>query len=322
MRTKKLKNIKVLKIDNKQIPGYLEWINIKNAKKKEIEYLRKKFKFNLCDLKDSLSKNYAQRPKIKERGNYIFIVLRFPYLDKKNKEILTEEVDFFLGKNFLVYLHNDKFKEINSFFHLCERDQTVALSFSGESSATLLYEILNRLFKQCFPLLDEIGIEIDEIEKKIFTSNKEKESVQDIMNTRHNIINFRRIMQTHKNMIKKMISLNSEFFPKQPLRAYYDKLLEQTKDIWEILENHKEVIEILAIANDSLLNYKISDIMKTLTIFSVIVFPLTLIATIFGMNTTDGMPFIHNQFGFEIVIVIMLFGSLFMLLFFEKKKWL
>ena len=142
------------------------------------------------------------------------------------------------------------------------------------------------------------------------------------MKTRYNIINFRRIMQTHKNMIKKMISLNSEFFPKQPLHSYYNKLLEQTKDIWEILENYKEVIEILAIANDSLLNYKISDIMKTLTIFSVIVFPLTLIAAIFGMNTTNGMPFMNNQFGFEIVIIIMLFGSLFMLLFFEKKKWL
>jgi len=70
------------------------------------------------------------------------------------------------------------------------------------------------------------------------------------------------------------------------------------------------------------MNYRLNDIMKTLTIFSVIVFPLTLLAAIFGMNTINGMPFINSINGFWMVIIIMLFGSLGMLIFFKKKKWL
>nr|MCU0680526.1 hypothetical protein [Planctomycetota bacterium] len=71
-----------------------------------------------------------------------------------------------------------------------------------------------------------------------------------------------------------------------------------------------------------MINYNMNNIMKTLTIFSVIVFPLTLLAAVFGMNVVGGMPFINNEYGFWIIIGIMIMGSLFMLLFFERKKWL
>jgi magnesium transporter len=82
------------------------------------------------------------------------------------------------------------------------------------------------------------------------------------------------------------------------------------------------MIEALHDTNESLLNYKISDIMKTLTVFSVIVFPLTLFAAIFGMNTIESMPFVYNENGFWIIIFIMLIACFGMLLFFKKKKWL
>jgi magnesium transporter len=108
----------------------------------------------------------------------------------------------------------------------------------------------------------------------------------------------------------------------EKLRAYYSQLIDYSKTIWRILDNQKEMIEVLNSSNESLLNYRISDIMKTLTIFSVIVFPLTLLAAIFGMNTVNGMPFVGTENGFWIIIAIMLTGCLGMLLFFEKKRWL
>ncbi|MDD5295233.1 MAG: CorA family divalent cation transporter, partial [Patescibacteria group bacterium] len=110
--------------------------------------------------------------------------------------------------------------------------------------------------------------------------------------------------------------------PEKEIKKYYYRLVEHSKRIWEFLENQKDMIEALHATNESLLNYQISDIMKTLTIFSVIVFPLTLLAAIFGMNTMGGMPFAETKNGFWIIIAIMLTGSLGMLAFFEKKKWL
>ncbi|MDD4333124.1 MAG: CorA family divalent cation transporter [Patescibacteria group bacterium] len=98
-------------------------------------------------------------------------------------------------------------------------------------------------------------------------------------------------------------------------------LIDHSKRIWEIIDNQREMIDALHDTNQSFLNYQISSVMKTLTVFSVIIFPLTLLAAIFGMNAVN-MPLIGHPYGFWIIIGIMLFAALGMLWVFEKKKWL
>jgi magnesium transporter len=129
-------------------------------------------------------------------------------------------------------------------------------------------------------------------------------------------------MQNHKNIIKKLIEFDTNLVKEKDIKKYYFQLLDLSKRIWESLENQKEMVEVLNSTNESMLNYHISDIMKTLTIFSVIVFPLTLFAAVFGMNTVDSMPFVNSPFGFWYIVGIMLVASLLMLLFFERKNWL
>jgi magnesium transporter len=97
--------------------------------------------------------------------------------------------------------------------------------------------------------------------------------------------------------------------------------VDHSKRIWETLDNQKEMVEVLNNTNESLLNGQMTDIMKTLTIFSVIVFPLTLLAAIFGMKTKE-MPLIDQPGSFWIIIGIMIICSLAMLAFFKRKKWL
>ena len=101
----------------------------------------------------------------------------------------------------------------------------------------------------------------------------------------------------------------------------YIQLLDLSKRVWESLENQKEMITVLSLTNDALLNYRISDIMKTLTLFSVIVFPLTLFAALFGMNVEGGMPLLDNAGGFWIVLLMMLGGTLGMMIYFKRKRW-
>lgn len=313
-------NIQTVTIDNPRTPNdQLEWTNISLAGKKEIEYLRKRYNFDLTELQASSSKITSQRPRIKKHDDYVFLILHFPVF--KDGKILPEEIDFFLGHGFLVTVHSNKSKELNEFFNYCKKDGDALLSYRFESSAILLYEILHKLMVACYNLLDQNSIAINNAEKIIF-EEEQKRAVTEILHLRRNIINLRKIMQNHKNILKKLILLESSIVPEEDIRKYYNKLIEHSKRIWENLDNQKEVIEVLHETNASLLNYKISDIMKTLTIFSVIVFPLTLLAAIFGMNVVEGMPFINNPYGFWIIIAVMMTGSLFMLLFFERKKWL
>jgi len=316
------KNMQEITVNNpKTLNGKLNWINIANAGKEEIEYLRKKYKFSLSHLQASSAKIFAQRPSftISDDGSYSFLIMHFPIF--VNGKIVSAEIDIFKKKGLFVTIHNNNLSALNDFFGLCKKDCESLLSYQYESSAILLYELLKKIILDCYRLLDESSVQIGKIEEYIF-SHEQKMAVSKILNLRRNVINFRKIMQNHKNIFKKQMARKSEIVPPEIYNKFYGELIEHSKNIWEILENQKEMIEILNDTNESLMNDRLSYIIKTLTIFSVIVFPLTLFAAIFGMNTVESMPFINSSYGFWYIIGIMICGSLGMLYFFEKKKWL
>jgi len=312
------KNISRLKIDNPATKDKeLYWTNVVNPLKKELKYLRDKYKFNFSYLEMSSAKSTAQRPIVVEEKDYIFMILHFPIL--KNKNIIATELDFFIGSNYLITLHQD-IKPMNDFFNLAKKDGESLISYNFESPAALLYELLTRLMQDTFSLLDINNKAITDVEEIIFSENQ-KQAASQILTVRRNFINIRRIMQTHKAVIKKLMSAESHLVGKE-LKLYYDKLVNNSKNIWEILENQKEMIDALQNTNESMLNYQISNIMKTLTLFSVIVYPLTLFASVFGMNTVKSMPLIDHPYGFWLIMVMMVLASSIMIFYFKKKKWL
>jgi magnesium transporter len=315
------KNIHQVNIDNPNtIGGELTWLNITNPGKTEIQYLRqnKKYNFALVHLQASSTKATAQRPLVEKNNDYLFLILHFPIM--RNGSIISTEIEFFIGKDYVVTLH-DNIKTLNDFFSTCKKDGERLLSTKYESTAILLYEILEKLMNDTYQILDSMNITMKNVEKLIF-EQETKKAVSNILSLRRNIINTRSIMQSHKNIIKKLTQTETELVDDAEIRKYYFTLLELSKRIWESLENQKEMIEILNNTNESLMNFNISDVMKTLTIFSVIVFPLTLFAAIFSMKLENGMPFHNTPYNFWIIIGLMLIGGLVMLLFFKKKKWL
>ena len=313
------KNIEQLIIDNPKTPNKeVVWLNITNPGKKDLEFLRKKYNFDPKHLQASSAEVVAQRPKVNRGKNYLFMILHFPVFEKES--VIAGEIEFFIGHGYLITLHNNV-KSLNSFFNECKKDSYSLLSYKFESSAILLYELLEKLITDCFTLLDKNSITISQAEEVIF-SQEQKKAVSQILSLKRNIINIRKIMQNHKNVLTRLTDMESSLVPKEKIKKYYFALIGHSKRIWEILESQKEMIDALHETNESMLNYRISDIMKTLTIFSVMVFPLTLLAAIFGMNTLEGMPFVETANGFWLIIAVMLIGCLGMLLFFERKRWL
>ena len=307
--------IEELIIDNPRTEHSLTWVNVVNAGKNEINYLRKSFNFDLLHLKAAAASSSSQRPVIYRSNNYICLILHFPvFLEDR---IVPMEIDFFFGHGFLVSVHNGN-KILNDFFASSKKSPDSLLSYSLESSAILLYEILKNMMDNTFRLLDENSLKINHIEDMIFR-RRQKEVVSEVLNMRRNIVNIRRIVQNHKNIFQKLLEMESTLVEKNEIKKYYAGLIEHSKLVWENLDNQKELVEVLNSTNESLLNDNMANIMKTLTIFSVIVFPLNLIAAIFGMNAKY-MPIVDSVNGFWIILFIMTGGSLLMLLFFEKKK--
>ena len=277
------------------------------------------YNFDFAQLRASSAKVTAERPMIEQREKYFFLILQFPVFQKN--EIVPAEVDFFISHGLMVTLHSSNLPALNDFFNLCKKDDSSLLVRGLPSSAILLYELLSKLILYCYDLIDQNSAKINEMEKTIF-SHQQKKAVEKILELKRNIINIRRIILNHKNILKKIMEMKSKVISTTKLNHYYLGLIEQTKRIWEFTESQKETIDALNATNESLLNYSINDIIKTLTIFSVIILPLSFLASIFGMNTIDGMPFLSNPNGFWIVLSLMGIGGLGMILFFVRKKWL
>lgn len=311
--------IQEINIDNPKTNDYsLKWISILNAEKKEIDYLKRKFGFNIDHLKASISTVFAQRPMVETPDNYVFVILHFPTF--KGDRIVPGEIEFFIGHGYLITLHNGNLQPLNDFFNFCKKNPDNLLSYNTESSSTLLYELLSRLIKDCYNILDRNSININEAEEIIFDGDQ-KNAVGKILELRRNIINIRKILQNHANILKHLQGMKSSLVPRESIQKHYEDLEEHSRRIWEVLDLQKEMVDVLNDTNESLLNDRMNIIMKTLTLFSVIVFPLTLLSSIFGMNAKF-MPFVDDFYGFWIILAMMAIASVVMLWIFYKKKWL
>lgn len=294
------------------------WLHITKPTPADIEYLRKEFQFHPLDLEDCIGR--IQRPQISEYPHYIFFILTFPFYDRKNKVIESSEMDFFIGPKYLVTISDGLTQVVDNFFHDMQKNDYSQDQYMQSHPVFLLYEVLHRLQNYTMPMLDHVNHDIEEMEHNIF-SGKEKLVAREILNIKRNIVNLRKIMQAHKNIIKKLMSSRTKVFMPDNTEVYFSNILDRTKDIWDILETQKENISAFHEANESLLSYKLNEVIKVLTIISVVLMPANLLAVIFGMRT-DWTPIIGMHLDFYIVISIMLTVMLGLLVIFKKKDWL
>jgi magnesium transporter len=317
----KNKNTKPKDIMEIQFDNGFKWINIPSHDKKHINWLRENFDFEEMDLKDCDPIN--QRPKVNAYPHYNFMILQFPVYNRLTGDIESSEIDFFISKDYLITVHKNDLVPILDIFEKYKINAKKEFK-KTDGAGQLLYEILNQLLHYCFPMLNHISQDIDTIENIIFRieKNTATNSIKEILRIKRNIVNFRKIMQAHKNIISKLILNSENFFTTYKLKIYYSNLINHTKDIWDFLSNYKDTIDALHETQESLVSNKLNDIMKMLTIFSVIVFPLNLIAALFGMNSMNSMPFMENPLDFWIIVTIMVTGVLGMIFYFKAKKWI
>lgn len=296
----------------------LRWIDIPHYREPELEALNQEFDFHPLDLKACLPP--LQRPKLVAYPEYTFMILQFPVYDRNTRKIDSVEIDFFIGKDYLITVHDGRHPVMAEFFEQCAQDLQARQNHFQESAAALLYELLNRLLISIFPMLNHVSQDIDEVENHILSENQQT-VITELLILKRNIVNFRKIMQAHKHVIEKLIENHSLPLSAVKFRLYFKGLIEQTKEIWDSLANYQDTVNALHDAHASLINTKSNQAMKVLSAFAVIIFPLTLIAAIFAMRT-EGMPFVTHPHSFWYIVSGMaLLGSTMMIIF-KRRKWL
>jgi len=278
--------------------------------------LKKNFNLHPLVLKEILPP--LDNPKLENFGNYLFIVLFYPFFSRPTFQTIPFELDIIVAKDHIITVHYKDIVPLKAIFDKLNLYDDIREEYTDQGTGEILYRIIQELLLACFPKLSHIKENIDKIEKAVFEQKYEK-SVYDISLIKRDIIGFQRVMEPQKIVLTNL-SENSESFFGKSLTPYFHNLVSLYNQMEIILETRSKTLSALDSTNQSLLDTRTNKIIKLLTIFSVIVFPLSLFAGIFGMNTSY-LPFVGSRYDFWIISGIMVGGALFMLIFFKVKKW-
>src|SRR3954462_7727482 len=293
----------------------LRWINIERPRPIDRMWLEEHYDFHPLDYEDVFSRN--QRPKVDEYDDYLFVVLHFPKFDKQVGRLNAAELDVFVGPDYVLTLPNEQLDPLEYVFERARASDEVRDTLFAKGAGYLLYRIVDSCVDASFPMLRKIGNKLEDLEEDIF-EGRSQEIVRDLSNAKQEVINFRKIVRPQRAALRDL-DRTRRYVP-EDLEIYFDDIVDASERIWDMLENYKEVVEGLEATNESVLSHRLNDVLRVLTSFSVLFLPLTLIASIWGMNVR--VPGEHSIHAFWIIIGVMVIGLGGLLADFRRRGWL
>lgn len=295
----------------------LTWIDIKGPTEDDLEFLKERLELHPLVLKELLPP--LDHPKIENFGDYLFLVLFYPFFDRTTSSTVPFELDIVVSHGYIITNHYNNIVPLKAIFDKCNLYEDIREEFTDSGTGELLYRIIQEILIACFPKLSHIKGNIDDIEKAICKKEYER-TVEKISLVQRDIIGFQRIIEPQRLVLEGLTQESQNFFDRK-LLPYFHNLTNLYNRVDDILNTRSKTLSALDSMNQSLLATRTNEIIKTLTIFSVIVFPLTLLAALFGMNTKT-LPFVGVPGDFWIVLGVMILGAFVMLGIFKHKKWI
>jgi Mg2+ and Co2+ transporters len=299
---------------NKISSPYLTWIHLEKPNQAEVNKIKDEFILNEAVSEDILSPTI--RPVCLEFEKYCYIITHFPRISLSNDHKRRHEIDFIIGDKWIITV---TYEDINDVINLKEiYDKNIIKNHIYHDASFFYLSIINNLYQICNNKLDQIDIELDNIENLMY-KGKERKMVERISFCMRKIIDFEHAINMHDTILKQFKDWGKDKYGKF-FKGNVDLVIDELSEMKSRLSFLKQEITQFQITNDSILQHKTADAMKTLTMMSFIIFPLSLVAGIFGMNASN-IPIIGHRFDFEIIIGIMIIITISFLIFFKYKKW-
>jgi len=297
--------------------GDFTWINIEPPTEREREYLAEHYPFHPLDLDDCLSR--IQRPKIDEYDDYLFLVFHFPVYNVESRVTAASQLSVFIGEKYLITLHKGELKPLVKLFRDCELNEETRQEHFSQGTGYLLYRIIDRLVDYCLPIISKISANIEKTEDDIFATRGMPRAIGDISTLRRDVISFRRIIWPMRAVIA-TLEPKIRRFTSMDLAVYFGDMVDHVDKIWDALDEFKEIIEGLNDTHDSLSTNRTNEIMRMLTVIATILLPLTLVASLYGMNIP--LPFQDSHYSFILIFGVWAIIVTCMLIFFRHHRWI
>jgi magnesium transporter len=302
--------------------GHVSWINICGLHEVEkLARIGEIFEIHPLILEDILNVNHL--PKLEDYDNYLFLITKMIDVEENNRELKIEQVSFILSKDNCLITFQEQ--EGDVFNVIRERLRSDKGRIRKLGADYLMYRLLDTIVDNYFYLLQDMDEVIENIEDDL-VYNPNRSTIETIHDLRKKIIKLRRAVTPLRDIIFAIERERYPYIAKSTyifLRDLYDHIRQNI----ETMENYREILNGMLEIYLSSSGQKLNEVVKVLTIISTIFIPLTFLAGIYGMNFNTSvskwnMPELTWQYGYPVVLLVMIVIAVGMIFFFKRKDWL
>lgn len=310
-KIEKRSSIKRLLQNNKN----LVWLDITDPSEDDIDLMVDDFRFHQLAIEDAIFPQ--NQPKIDDYNDYLFVVLHeMSYPRGKDLKVKAKEVNIFIGKNYLLTIHSAPLPSISKLFQLCLNDKVKAMQ---RDSGFLLHAVIDNIVDGYFPVVEQMENYVENVEDRVLEGAEEK-LLETIVDLKKSVLTMRNFIVPQRRIVGSLGRAGTPFI-KPTMSAYFRDVYDHIERVNNMLDTYHNMLNSTMDAYLSMVSHRLNAIMKTLTIITTIMMPMTLITSFYGMNVN--IPeFGWGIKGYFFVIGLLILAISGMIIFLKHRKWI
>jgi len=292
----------------------LIWVDLEAVEREEAELLSETFGFHHLAIDDCFNR-HIDPPKIDDYGDYLFIIAQAVDYAERAEQLLTTELDVFLGRNYVVSFHSKHLPFVDSLRHRCEEDGPEL----RRGADFLAHALLDALVDDFLPVVEELDEALEPLEERVL-HRPESSTLQDILLLKRNAQRLRRTIIPQRDVMNR---LSRGEFPRlitPDATLYFRDIYDHTVRVEQFVESLRDLADGVLNSYLSSVNNRMNEVMKTLSVVAGIFLPLTLIASIYGMNF-ENMPELGWEWGYFGILGVIATVGLGLAALFRRRGW-
>lgn len=283
----------------------LVWLDLENPSEKELKDVSREFNLHPLVLEELTQP--SRRSKVDVYSDSIYMVLHFPH-----------EIDFILGKKFLITAHYQSIDVLNDLGKIFESGAILARNAEPEHSGFIFFNILRELYRAVENELSFINEKLHQVEQELFVG-RERSTIKNLYDASHLLSRFRWSLKTHQPILNSLELCGTELYGKK-FQYYLRALRGEYAKSWSMTESNQSTFNELRQTTESLISIKTNETMKRLTTIAFIFLPLSIVAQVFGM--TVDLPLGKQPADFYFLLGFMILATIFSFFWAKKQKWI
>jgi magnesium transporter len=291
------------------------WVDLFNFTDQEIKKVAQIFDFHPLAVEDCLS--FSPRAKLDNYEDYYFFAMHaIRYNEESEEEIELEQLNVFLGQNFVVTVHRQTLQVLGRLAKISLQSP----KFLNKGMEFFLYAIIDGNTDDIFPIMDRLGIRIDELEDEIY-GQPSKEITEEFLSLKRTILTVRRAVIPQRRIFASINSGGHPYFDiREEIKPYFLDLVDHMERITDSLDGYRDLVDASLTTYHSLISTRTNEAIRVLTVISTIFMPLTFLTGFFGMNVP--LPYQGISLSTLLILVLLVGVTGLMLLLFKRLKWI